>query len=149
MNNSSICISFLFSSYSYENAHKFYVFTSLMYHRNGKLIKIFTKVSGSIRSFRNPSAHSLAEFCAAWWDSLCKAGEFQTNKSKQIRSVTVYPNWQTSVTLCSFEKSVSFQMCLRLWKFISIQNARSVCWSSAHDWEISGYPSRVPCVMSH
>lgn len=80
MNSSSICISLLFSSYSYDNAHKFHMFTSLMYkpsHRNGKLLKIITKVSGSIRSFRNPSEHIWAEFCAAWWDSLCKAGTFQ------------------------------------------------------------------------
>lgn len=32
MNSSSICISVLFSSHSYENAHKFYMFTSLLLH---------------------------------------------------------------------------------------------------------------------
>lgn len=130
MNSSSICISFLFSSYSYENVYKFYMFTSLMYklsHRNGKSLKIITNVSGSIMHFRNLSAHSWAEFCAVWWDSLYKTGKFQTNISKRVRTVPVHPNWQTSVAFCCFEKSVSLELCLRLWELISTQNARSVC----------------------
>lgn len=82
-----ICISFLFSSYSYENAHRFYMFTSLMHklsHRNGKLLKIITKVSGSIRTFRNPSAHSWTELYAVWWDSCVKLVNFRQINPKEL-----------------------------------------------------------------
>lgn len=104
---------FPFFSYSYENAHKFYMFTSLMHklsHRNGKLLKIFTKVSGSIRTFRNPSSHSWAEFCAVWWDSCVKLANFRQINPNELELF----QFTHTDKLCRFEKSVSLQMCLLL-----------------------------------
>lgn len=111
-------------------------------HRNGKLLKIITKVSRSIRTLRNPSAHSWTEFCAVWWDSCVKLMNFRQINPKELE-------------LFHFTHTDKL-----LWHFVALKNLfhfRCVCGCGIYqicllelcsDWEILRCPSHVPCVMS-